>query len=590
MALFGNPLGLYALLSLIPFVILYLIRPKPQDLKIPSVMFLMKEKGAFLQSSFLKHFIKDWLFLIQLILLVLLSIAAADPQILVPEETTAEEVALVVDISGSTGAYFDEIIATAKDKLSSQNTVILAANTPLLVLEGGSRSQARDILDSLRPKATATNLGDAIALAGELISNGNVIVVSDFLVNEGPDPFAARSIASASANTVEFVPVGETLDNYAITDLRVTKSKTTIHFKNYKETPVTLDVKIGDLDKQLQLDGSSIEPVIIQTPEGVTKVEILTKDSLATDNVAYISTPEALRKKALLITNQEEETQFIKAALQASGVDISVANPPIVNIGDEDIFIFYRFDNDALLTGTLDDIRRKVQNGAVVIFAGQDNLPSTNLLPVNLGEKVDTSSKAIVSSYNQITKDVEFADVNGYHTGQAVQNSLTLLKTKDDNPLLTIKDEGLGKTAYYGILDEYSDFKFSPSYPLFWSKLTGFLTGTQNLDEYNQRTGTILNFPSAQDVTTPSGTITSTALLLDEVGIYTIGEKKIAVNMINDKESQLGKGEGGDLAAIERKIETSTQFVEQSIAKWLLFAVIALLLYELYFVKRRGDL
>ncbi|MCD4800499.1 MAG: BatA domain-containing protein, partial [Methanococcoides sp.] len=47
---FANILGLAALASIIPLIILYLLRPKPLELKIPSLMFLMlaeKKKKRF---------------------------------------------------------------------------------------------------------------------------------------------------------------------------------------------------------------------------------------------------------------------------------------------------------------------------------------------------------------------------------------------------------------------------------------------------------------------------------------------------------------------------------------------------------------
>ena len=41
---FSNQLGLWALLSLIPFIILYLRKPKPVDRIIPSLMFMLQNR------------------------------------------------------------------------------------------------------------------------------------------------------------------------------------------------------------------------------------------------------------------------------------------------------------------------------------------------------------------------------------------------------------------------------------------------------------------------------------------------------------------------------------------------------------------
>ncbi|HML26822.1 MAG TPA: BatA domain-containing protein, partial [Methanomethylovorans sp.] len=61
---FETPLALLALASVIPLIILYLLRPKPLMVRIPSVMFLMQveEKKRFFTS--ITKLIKDPLFLI----------------------------------------------------------------------------------------------------------------------------------------------------------------------------------------------------------------------------------------------------------------------------------------------------------------------------------------------------------------------------------------------------------------------------------------------------------------------------------------------------------------------------------------------
>jgi len=59
---FANTLGFWALLALIPFILLYLRRPRPQDRIIPSLMFLMQEKKTSNRYAFLQKFITNILF------------------------------------------------------------------------------------------------------------------------------------------------------------------------------------------------------------------------------------------------------------------------------------------------------------------------------------------------------------------------------------------------------------------------------------------------------------------------------------------------------------------------------------------------
>ncbi|MEM0499371.1 MAG: BatA domain-containing protein, partial [Methanothrix sp.] len=70
---FRNPYALLGLLSILPLIVLYLIKPKPRDVLFPSIRFL--EAGKARRSAALSRMIKDPLFWLQLLMLILLSIA-----------------------------------------------------------------------------------------------------------------------------------------------------------------------------------------------------------------------------------------------------------------------------------------------------------------------------------------------------------------------------------------------------------------------------------------------------------------------------------------------------------------------------------
>ena len=64
---FENPFALIALLSVIPLIILYMLRPKPAVLLIPSLMFVLKlERERKRVYASLTKIVQDPLFLIQL--------------------------------------------------------------------------------------------------------------------------------------------------------------------------------------------------------------------------------------------------------------------------------------------------------------------------------------------------------------------------------------------------------------------------------------------------------------------------------------------------------------------------------------------
>src|SRR5574341_919749 len=117
---FANQAGLYALLSIIPLIIIYLLRPRPLKIKIPSLMFLM-----------------DPLFLIQLLVLTLVSLAVAAPFIMADEEAGGGHTVIILDASASMQAdgRFEKAVAEAGKFLSSKNTIILAESVPVAVMK-----------------------------------------------------------------------------------------------------------------------------------------------------------------------------------------------------------------------------------------------------------------------------------------------------------------------------------------------------------------------------------------------------------------------------------------------------------------------
>jgi len=586
----GNIVGLYALLALVPFIILYFIRPKPKEMIFPSLSFLVRQKGSIYKSSFLRNFLKDILFLIQLIVLILLAVSVAEPMIKVDQTVITKNTVLVLDISASMSAkgIFDDVIKNAKGALSNTNSIILAENTPLIALDEGKRGEALEIIDSLRAKGTSTNLGDAIALAGEMADEGRVVIISDFVSTEGPDPVVAKNLLETKGLVVDFINVGKAGDNVAITDVRVTKPKTTIYFKNYYEEQKDVHVKIGSLEKTLRIKPSSVETISIATPPGLTKIEILDADDMMMDNIGYISTPEDVKIRVLLVTNSE--SKFLQSALTASPqIELTIANPPIVPEPNHDVVIFTDVDNSKLLPGTFQSVENYVRKGNAVIFAAQQGMPSTKLLPVTvIGEK-EEDAEVSTEIVNKITRDLEFGSVNKYLDVEAAANS-AVLASADETPIIVIKELGAGNTVYYGIFDQDTDFKYSPGYPIFWNNLLNHLARSEDLNDYNYKTGTILALGSRQSVQTPSGTVTTNNLLLDEVGPYILEGRKIVANLANEKESNIGKTgaqvEGGKLT----DFSTTTRKADKSIVSYLAILALILIFLELFIIKRRGDL
>ena len=89
---FRNPAALLALLSIIPLILVYLIRPRPKEVRFSATQFL--SEGEVKLSEVLSRLISEPLFWVQLLVLLSLSLAAAGP--CTTEEATARSHLVVV--------------------------------------------------------------------------------------------------------------------------------------------------------------------------------------------------------------------------------------------------------------------------------------------------------------------------------------------------------------------------------------------------------------------------------------------------------------------------------------------------------------
>lgn len=200
---FENPLALIALLSVIPLIIIYMLRPRPKVLAIPSLMFVLKlERERKRVYASLTKIVQDPLFLIQLLMLILLSIGAAGYYYTSQEPLSGEHTVLVLDTSASmqVDSRFDDAVKIADGYVSKKNSIILASDTPRLALDGGDASSAKEILSQVQPGAGTADLSAAITTGMRLLSKeggGKIIVISDFTNSKGDDPVSSKNLAES---------------------------------------------------------------------------------------------------------------------------------------------------------------------------------------------------------------------------------------------------------------------------------------------------------------------------------------------------------------------------------------------------------
>ncbi len=580
---FANQLGWYAFISLFILVILYLMRPRPVERNMPSLMFFMREKGFAKKAAFFKRLLNNILFLIQLLALAALSFVLTAPYTTVFGSQAIEKTAIVLDTSASMQAVnrFPAAIDAARKSLHGDASIVFAQNVPLLALEDGNREEAEKVLSSAKPGDTTTNIGDAILLAGDVMKGktGKVVVISDFIYTEGPDPNVAKRVLLSKGIPVEFVNVGGKASNAGITDLFLGKSTTKAIVKNYdgEQKTLTLSIISEQGTKQIikNVLPKSVETFDFATPSGSTELRIMEKDDFDADNHAYISAPSSRKIKVLLITNAEKS--YLKTALQSSqDIQLATAAPPVIPSLDYDILIVHKVSPGLILPDFYQEALKKVRNGSSLIIAAQENTESIGggLLPVQIGSELN-STKVAARIINKFTSDVDFGTAFRYYNSTP-KAGVVVVADADGAAMLAIKDEGFGRIIYYGILDDFSDFKTTVSYPIFWNKLIGFLTETEDLNDYNFRTGRVVSEANRQ--------------YLDKAGFYVLGTKKVSASLLSEKESDVGK-EADKLLEEEKRLEAKGAQEKRDVKfeQYLLIAAFLLMLAELLYVKWRGD-
>ncbi len=625
---FANKLGLLALLSLIPFIILYLRRPKPQDRIIPSLMFILQNRKTSKQYDFLRKFLANLLFFVQLLALIGLSFAVAEPFMRIPYDVSLENTIIVLDASASMQAKengvtrFDNAIKEAKKALSGKNSIILAENVPLIILEDQDSETASSILDSINPKATTTNLGDAMLLAKDILGDrpGRIVVISDFSNIEGPDLLAVKKAISSEEIIVNFIDVSNNAENAGIISMDAGKHNIKIFVKNFNSAKKQISLKLVKDEKAIAESGNieilpnSVESFLFDdAPAGISAIELKPDDDLSVDNVAYVSAPLKKKVNVLLITNRNN-ANIENALLASRDVELNVVNPPVLTVntkGDRiepfahDAIIVHGINSvgqrNGILPGTFQDLSNYVKSGGKLIITAQDDLSKFDMLDLDIAglkgmNLLQDTRRVCAAGTNEITKDFGseacFSTTSKYFDASLKKDTADtkIIAKIGDIPVFALKEHFKGKIFYYGIIDEASDFKTLPSYPIFWNSLINFIAETEDINDFNVKTGKVLAI-SQQKVKTPSSSLSTSKVIFDEAGIYEFNGKKFAANLLDEKESDVSKE-----SAIKGESESAEALKEEgvernfSLSVLLLVGVFLLMCFEVFYLKRRGDL
>jgi hypothetical protein len=578
---FANPLALLGLLGIIPLIIVYLIRPRPKEILFSSTIFL--REGEAERSAVLSRLIFDPLFWVQLLILCCLSVAAAGPYTESPG-FAGTHLAVVMDASASMEGSFSQAESLAESYLDGYDriSIVLAENIPISALSSGSPAEARDTLRRLSPRAVSADLSTAMLLAENLLGSegGDVLVVSDFVSWSGDDPGATRALIESRGRGVVFVDSYRGGDNAGIVDGwnvlaegYVNHTALMHNFGSAKTFSITIDGPGGSSSRSATIPKGGDFYLSFTAYPGVNRISLETDDAIVSDNSAYVYVPSLADKRVLYLG---DEGSALVALRSLPGVTVEPS-------GDYD-----RFDLVVVAANASSDgkLNRYIDGGGRVVFLASSAEDSPEYLPVRL-TGVEQGPANIWLRTPGFAEDIHFEEIGlySYLDATARRRSVTLAEA-NGAPLLSYWNLGDGIVVYDG-LEMDSDFFMRPEYPIFWYQMVSWLTGVPDLSESNRKTGELILLGEPTTVQSPSGTITTSSLLLDEVGIYRYQTTTIAANMYDPLESELRKTTS--FPAGQFKGQSRETLVKNDLSNWLIALAAIALLGELAFLWWRRE-
>lgn len=595
---FLRPLGLLGLLALVPLVLLYLLRPDPSTVRLPTMQFLggSDEEGG--RRAVLERLRRSLLLLIQALALVVLATSLAAPYVPVSEDVTVEETVVVLDTSASMATVeggtprFQRARDRARTAATTTTSVVVTATPAGVAIRRGTVADARETIGNLAvtdaPGNLRTAIDQAASIAGE---DARIVVVSDFA--DATDWRTGVRTARARGLRVDLEQVGTaSVANVGVVDRRLTGEEVRVTVRNFGDRPAQRTLRFAGETRDLDLAPGDASTATFPLPAGGGTLELTPGDAFPTDDRVVVAAPQRADVRVLYVSN--DPNRYIRTALEVNeAVSLTVRQPPTTVTGTFDVVIFGTVDRNRLLQSTVEAARETTDRGggvAIVAQEGLGQLPFGDLLIIDPTGRSTAPALAPVTE-DPLTAGIAFPPPEEYIRGD-LRTGRTLVATTDGSPLIATAARGSGQLLYYGYLEDASAFKFNYLYPVFWKRAVFTLADRPAPGELNRRTGDRLTFGTERTVQTPAGTVTAGTVVLDRVGAYTVGDRRYGVGLLSATESDVAAPSLNASGATDVPLATRTEerSVPFDLSPYVALAALGVVLTELAFLRRRGDL
>ncbi|MCA0456285.1 MAG: VWA domain-containing protein [Chloroflexi bacterium] len=484
-----TPIALLGGLLAIPIILLYMLRLRRREVVVSSTFLwqqIVRDNEANTPWQRLR---RNLLLLLQLIILALIVLALARPFITVPAVSTGK-IELLLDASAS---------MQATDMTDGSSRFEAAKRQALGIVDTMGQNDAMTIIRVADvPEVIAASTSDPIVLRAAIngatasdaeadwvgaitLASADAINVSDFnmiVISDGG--LGDASGLPGVPGTVEYIPIGQSNDNLAITALATRAlpgqpPQLFAQVTNYgsQDTPVIFDLRVdGELykaERYVVAAGSSLPVVSATLPDSFTVLQAgLTTpsdsqipDYLAVDNTAWTISSGNSNRRALLMT---ENNRFLEQVLR-SVPTIEAFKGDTTRPLPADPYDLYILDGWLPPDGLLPD-------GDLLIID-----PPSSTAFFTVGSEVEPSGAINVQPNDPRTTFVDFADVNilKFNTLSGVDWAEPLV-TLNGEPLLLAGEQDGRQIAILTFDIHDSDLPLQITWPILMSNLLEWFT------------------------------------------------------------------------------------------------------------------
>lgn len=586
-----NPSGAWALLALVPVVVLYVLKPKTKRQKVPSLLLWRKMETETPRRNPFQRLQNQLLLWLQVAMVCLLAACLSRP---VSSGAPRGEAVFVFDLSLSmqtTDAQGVSRLSRAKEAAfevlsgmrATDAVTVLAAGKPFqqVLSRSGDHASARRAIEGLKAQNGQGDLAGALALANALrrdIQGLRVYVFTDD--------------ASVSSSGASLCAVGQPMENRCLLDASIQPEaeRAFVRVKNVGAAcEATLecyaDGALCDVRTvALEPDGESGVRFVIPKNSQSVMVRLSDSDALMADNVRYAVREARLARTALLVT---EGNVFVQSALRLDEqLIVDLASPEDANpSASYDLYVY-----DGCLPESLPE------GGAVLAIhppRGVGEIEVSEDAPVLALLRAASSETAQTIAENLLLSDIAVQSAQTLTGGTAVL-------TAGNSSLLSVQEQEGRRIAVLGFDVHKSNLPLKADFPVLVQNLLSYLLpdavasvesaacGEAVLIHSDARSmETFVTTPSGRRVSLTGGRLEET----DEIGEYTLVER-----------FEQGSERQTPFVLHPPEDETDTMTVAVSAASndaeeavggsrewtpWLLLALLAITLLE-WRVSRRG--